>query len=362
MIVLLSRRRLLKSLAVVAAGLIAVETGGWAMVQPRPDMRADLAAMVREHDLSGATLLVGRDGRLLVAASVGDIGPERQLSVASASKWMTAALVMTVVDEGKLSLDTTFAEVFPEAEGSPAGGATLRQLLSFTAGQGGLLGSPDLRPDPSTPLQQSALEIAARPLRDPPGTTFRYGGPSLQLAGAMAERASGQRWADLFDARLARPLGFQHSRWSANPRGGDDQPPASVINPNLQAGLVTTASDYLLFLEMIAGEGRFRGRQILSPAAIDMMATVQSEHARAPIAPADSGVGQLAYGLGSWCERTDGARRCLVVSSPGAWGAYPWVDRDTGLYGLVFVDSRLPRVRSAILDLRRTAREAARTR
>jgi len=160
------------------------------------------AVRAADRGAPGVSLLVYREGTLLYRLDRGDLAPDARLPVASASKWMTAALVMTVVDEGLLSLDEPIGRRLPEFQG-PSGEITLRQLLSYTAGQGGLLGMSDLLQDSRLTLSESAARIARRSQVDPPGAVFRYGGPSHQVAGALVEQATGRRWADLFAERIS---------------------------------------------------------------------------------------------------------------------------------------------------------------
>ncbi|MCI3135197.1 serine hydrolase domain-containing protein [Phenylobacterium aquaticum] len=332
-----------------AALLLGLLAAGSARAEAAPpDLRAQLEKVLAEG-ASGVSALVMKDGRLLYRVDVGDAGPDVRLPIASASKWMTAALIMTVVDEGKLSLDEPIGRRLPQFTGA-AGQITLRQLMSFTAGQGSLEGFVDLRQDPHITLAQAADEIAARPLEDPPGATFRYGGPSLQVAGALVEQATGQRWADLFAARIAGPLGMSHTYWGNPLRPGLS--PSEVLNPNLQAGVYTTADEYAAFLSMLAARGMGPKGRILSEAAFDQMETVQTGKAVMAYRPPGA-AGLQAYGLGNWCETFDAKGRCGMVSSPGAFGTYPWIDRDRGIYGVFFLRSRLPLVVKDLTEARR---------
>lgn len=332
-----------------AALLLGLLAAGSARAEaPPPELRGQLEKVLTDG-ASGVSALVMKDGRLLYRVDVGDAGPEVRLPIASASKWMTATLIMTVVDEGKLSLDEPIGRRLPRFTGA-AGQITLRQLMSFTAGQGSLEGFVDLRQDPHMTLAQAADEIAARPLQDPPGSTFRYGGPSLQVAGALVEQATGQSWADLFEARIARPLGMSHTYWGNPLRPGFA--PGEVRNPNLQAGVYTTADDYAAFLTMLAARGMGPKGRILSEAAFDQMETVQTGKAVMAYRPPGA-AGLQAYGLGNWCETFDAKGRCGMVSSPGAFGTYPWIDRDHGIYGVFFLRSRLPLVVKDLTEARR---------
>jgi hypothetical protein len=67
------------------------------------------------------------------------------------------------------------------------------------------------------------------------------------------------------------------------------------------------------------------------------------------------GLSGWRYGIGIWCERIDADGRCPVVSSAGAFGVYPWVDRDAGLAGVFFTRTPLQRVLRPAIALRTLA-------
>lgn len=303
------------------------------------------------RDGTPITAIVMKNGKLLYRVDAGAISASTRYPVASASKWLTAALVMTVVDEGKLKLDAPISEVLPEFKGD-AGGITLRMLLAQTAGLGSLRSHVDISQSPRITLAQSAAEIATRPLAYPPGTVFEYGGPQFQVAGAMVEKVTGRRWSDLFEERIARPLGMTATTWEHLPARGASA--AETLNPLLQGGAITTADDYMRFLTMIAANGRYDGHRILSEQAVREMESLQTLGlAKGYMPPGMTEKGE--YALGNWCERWNAARECTLVSSPGAFGTLPWIDRSTGTYGVFFLKSRLPRVGRNL----RAARSAA---
>ncbi|MFN3536574.1 MAG: serine hydrolase domain-containing protein [Brevundimonas sp.] len=340
--------------------IAALVTPLMARAEPAPSVVQAARAVMGPAGPGGMTVLVYCRDQRLWRLDLGDIDRDAALPVASASKWLTAALVMTAVDDGRMALDTPVGAWLPDATG-PGTRATLRQLLSFTAGQGGLLGGTDTRQSTRMTLQQSAAGIARRRLTDPAGSTFRYGGPSLQLAGAALETATGLSWDEAFQQRLARPLGLTDARWSG---ALGRQQAGPVTNPNLQAGLIITAEDYGRFLGMLAAGGAFEGRQILSRDAVDALMTVQTVGVTMAFRPPGA-EGDAQYNLGSWCELAGSGGACRVASSPGALGAYPWVDRETGVAALFFMRHRLPpvaedlrRLRARILETQSCPRHA----
>lgn len=320
-----------------------------------PALAKPLAQIVESGLAPGAAALVLRDGEVLYRTQIGDIDLGLPVPVASASKWVATAVVMSLVDEGRLHLDQPIGLRMPTT--NPAAGAiTLRQILSFTSGQGSLKSHVDLSQPADITLSQSAQDILSMPLDDPPGQVFRYGSGAFQVAGALAEQVTGQSWHELFDERLARPLGMTSSRWVHPFHSRAD---AHVSNPNLQAGLVTTMADYARFLTMMANGGVIDGRRVLSLDAVEAMETLQTSEAEMAFVPPGVQTTIAGYALGNWCEQVNQVGRCLLVSSPGALGFWPWIDRDSGLYGIFIAPSQFALVAGQLSLAREVVRQVA---
>jgi CubicO group peptidase (beta-lactamase class C family) len=141
-----------------------------------------------------------------------------------------------------------------------------------------------------------------------------------------------------------------HTYWKHLPDRG--VPLSETANPLLQGGVVTTAQDYMRFLTMLAQRGRFGVHQILSPQAVEMMETAQTIDK--PMAWMPHGaIRHAQYALGNWCETWTADSRCTLVSSPGAFGTFPWIDRQSGLYGIFFMNERLPQVLPDVVKARK---------
>jgi CubicO group peptidase (beta-lactamase class C family) len=306
-------------------------------------------ALAHAQGAFGLTAIVMRRGRHLYRLDIGQVARDQQLMIASASKWLTSALLMTLVDKQEIALDDPISKILPAFRGDSAK-TTLRELLAQTAGEGSVLAFFDINQNPRMTLRQSAEQIAARPLVHPPGTVFDYGGPQFQVAGAMAEAVTGKRWARLFDERISSPLGMTHTYWLHINRQtrtpADAVPAAETLNPLLQGGAVTTAADYMRFLTMLQAGGLFHGRRVLSQNAVDEMETMQTRHVKMGFVPPTIPAGSQ-YALGNWCNRWEASGRCTLVSSQGAFGTFPWIDRKTGLYGIFFIKAPLRDVADA---------------
>jgi CubicO group peptidase (beta-lactamase class C family) len=323
------------------------------------DVDAYITAMVRDLPLEGASVVVIRDGRVVREKAYGLYDLDTQIPIASATKWLNAALVMTIVDEGKLDLDAPISTYLDWARG-PMGSATLRQLLSHTGGfsQSHLAEQPR-----SLSLEASARDAFARPPVGSPGAQFRYGGAGMQVAAYAAEKVTGIPYAKLLEARITGPLGMTNTHIGFA-RKREDR--GSVSNPIAAAGGYSTANDYARFLEMLAGGGQFRGRTILSEKAIREMFRDYSER-RATLGAGTSVGDQRGYGLGAWCNEIAADGACTDVQSGGAFGTSPVVVVKERTAILLMVKDRMPLIRGhwavvteAISSILATSTEALR--
>jgi CubicO group peptidase (beta-lactamase class C family) len=252
---------------------------------------ADAAMRARVHDdvLDGGVLLAVLGGTVLHERSFGKMTPRTVIPIASASKWLTSATLMTFVDEGRLRLDDPVANYLSEFRGAKRA-ITVRELLSHTTG----LPYPSCEGDPSTTLARCARAIARG--GDPsstPGSEFHYSGVGFVLAGRIIERLNGTSFEQAFEARLARPLGLHHTRFDGFARPHNR-------NPAPAAAARSTVDDYATFLAMLANDGTVDGRRVLSASSV---AEIERDQV-AGLDTSNDGAVQITgiptYGLGVW--------------------------------------------------------------
>jgi CubicO group peptidase (beta-lactamase class C family) len=277
---------------------------------------------------NGASIIVVKNNGVIYKNYFGNYTPETVVLIASAGKWLAAATIAAVVDEGKLHWKDPVKKYLPEITDAK-GDATLAQLLSHTAGY------PDYQPagaptDIYQTLEASVAHIVNLPADTLPGTKFRYGGLAMQVAGRMAELATGKDWETLFQEKIAHPLGMRATHFTPVDSAGGHA-------PMLGGGACTTLQDYTNFLNMISNNGLFNGKQILSVKAIRGM---QSDHvlkakvnAGEFVEKARSSKQKDIYGLGEWREEVNAKGEATLISSPGWAGAYPWIDKQNNVYG-----------------------------
>lgn len=291
-------------------------------------VRAWMRSYVEAGHLPGALTLIARDGRVALFEPCGvrsiETGEpfERDTVVRlhSMTKPVTAVAAMILEQEGALALDDPVSRFVPafahltvnrlgagDAIDAVSGtqAMTVEHLLTHTSGLTYGEGNPgavsrryveratDFGPDDG-PLARIVERLAPIPLLFEPGTAWNYG-VSLDVLGRVVEVASKQRLDRFMRERIFEPLrmvdtGFQVARdavgrfaslYEARTDGGLELLEAPGSGPTIRpvttfsggSGLVSTASDFFRFAEMLRRGGEFDGVRILEEATVRRMVT-----------------------------------------------------------------------------------------
>lgn len=301
------------------------------------DVERGITERVTAAGLPGASLLVVQHGVLVEQEAWLGYDLDTVVPIASASKWLTAATIMTLVDDGLIELDAPISTYVPELTGT-VGTITMRQLLSFTSG---LVDDDRLacHEDASVTLYDCAVDVVRHGVVHAPGEAFRYGSEHMLVAGAIAELVTGRSFQTLFRERIAEPLHMDHTWFT---QVGDPNRPMDEVDHPMPAGsAVSTLGDYARFVEMIAHDGMAPdGRRILAADTIAEMQHDQIADARYAFAARFRMEAKTPYGLGEWLDEVDADGDAIVVSSDGAFGFRPWIDTRNDLFGVYLVDDR----------------------
>lgn len=163
-----------------------------------------------------ASVALVRDQRLIYAQAYGyaTLEPRRaalpsmRYPVGSISKEFTAAALLILEEQDRLSLDDTAGKFFDQL--GPAEGVTIRQLLSHTSGVRDYWPQDYLLPDMREPVTAATIieRWGSKPLDFVPGTSWQYSNTGYVIAGAIAEKVSGEPLFEELSARVFRPLGM----------------------------------------------------------------------------------------------------------------------------------------------------------
>jgi len=307
-----------------------------------------VADFVEANDLNGAGfIVVQRDDGVIYRDYWGEFDEDRISLIASSSKMITAGVLMRLDDDGLLDIDAPVADVVDWGTANPD--ITPAQLLSNSSGLVGLLPNPAYGPYvcqyiAAGTLQECGEAIFTTAADDAdiaaPDAEFRYGGAQWQVAGAVAEIASGKSWAELIDEIYVQPCGLDvlsynnhftqiASEGFSYPTSfaGDPSTLADTDNPNMEGGAYVTTGDYGALLLMHLRDGKCGDTQVLSPEALDRLHRDRILEAY----NGNAGGAATGYGMGWWIDRENGR-----ISDGGAYGSVPWLDLEDG-YGAYLV-------------------------
>lgn len=274
--------------------------------------------------------LLWRKDSLIYKKEMGDFNAKTVAPIASCSKWLTAALVMMFVDEGKLSLDDKITRWLPEFGKYGKNYITIRFCLSHMTGiddEGHFLKKLFQRKKFSS-LEEEVNSFAPREIRANPGTDFWYGNIGLNIAGRVLEVISKKKFDILIKQKLFNPMTMRKTSFTSFD--------ASPINPS--GGASSTAEDYMKFLVMLLNKGKYNGKQILSEESVNQLMQIQTSAELIKYAP--KAAEGFNYALGSWVvEEKNG--KAISLASPGLFGTWPMIDFCRGYAYIVFVRNLL---------------------
>lgn len=280
-----------------------------------------------KKDLGGfVSALVWKDGKIIYQKNIGtDFNTKTQVPVAAVSEWLTAALVMSFVDQGKISLGDKVSTYLPFFSKYSKGYITIKDCLAHLTGiesepvrLSNLFGRKKY-----ASLQEEVEEYAAKKeIQSNPGLEFRFSNIGYAIAGRVLEVITKRSFEQLMQERITRPLMMRNTSFSS----------FGAVNP--AAGGMSTAYDLTNFLSMLLNKGSFNGKTILSEKAVTDMQTIYTTPAMIKYAP-KAGEG-YNYGLGNWIVEANENNIGTVLAVPGLAGTWTMIDKCRG-YSLVIV-------------------------
>ena len=377
---MMNTRRCFLVVATLLLGLLP-RVSAQAAPPSTPAIAAALQPFVDSHTLAGAVTLVANKDKVLSLDTVGymDVAAKTPMRadclfwIASMSKPMTAAGLMMLVDEGRLSLDDPVERYLPEFQGQmlaaeqkpdhvllklPGHPMTIREALSHTSGLPFMTRLERGKVDTLT-LHEATINYALTPLDYQPGTKHAYSNAGINTAGRVIEVVSGMPYEEFMEKRLFAPLGMTDTTFwpnpeqlarlakSYHPKGAQQDLEETTISqlsypldnrkrgPSPAGGLFSTASDVGVFCQMVLGGGVYHGKRYLSAAAVQQMTSTQTGDLLG------RGPNEGGYGLGwSTSRKLHRPSDPAPVGPCGHGGAYStnmWVDPPRGLVTVYMV-------------------------
>jgi CubicO group peptidase (beta-lactamase class C family) len=272
----------------------------------------------------GKVLLAKGYGTSNVELSV-PVKPETVFESGSVGKQFTAAAVMMLVDDGKVSLDDSITKYFPDA---PATWKPIlvKNLLSHTSGlpeyttperigPGGIF---DMRLDYTE--DDFVKKIETLPIEDAPGDTWNYRNTNYLLLGVLIHRVTGTFYADFFRKRIFEPLGMTSTRLVSeadiipNRAAGYQMQGTELKNQDWVSPTFNTTADgslYFNVLDLAKWDAALYGTSLLKQSSLDRMWTAYPLNDGKPNAD--------GYGFGWFIEAQNGHKR---IAHGGLWQGF----------------------------------------
>ncbi len=288
-----------------------------------------------------AVLMIYKGDKIIYTKDQANFKNNTQARIGDCSKWYTAALVMSFVDEGKISLDDKVSKYLPIFSDYSKGYITIRQCLSHVTGiaddKGGII---------KTTYNTLEIEVdnfaAKREIQTNPGTEFHYSNIGLNIAARIVEIVGKRSFEQLIQQRIFRPMAMRSSSFQLD----YDRP----VNPS--TGAYSSALDYTNFMAMLLSKGMFKGKRILSEKSVEEMETIQTTPAQLKGAP--KGAEGSNYCLGAWALEQDANGKATSLTCPGMPGSWPILDLCRGYAAVIFVKRITPEQKKELfLDLKK---------
>ena len=260
------------------------------------DLQKVVLRELRETNTPGAAIAIARGGRVIYAKGFGisnmetgsPVTPDMLFRVGSITKMLTAAVLVSLSEEGKIALDAPVGDFVKGLE-PRLSRLTAHQLLSHSAG---IIDYAHT----CCAQDESALAAQVRAYRDAdyfftePGRIFSYSNPSYHIAGYIIQELTGKPYADAMDERLFRPLGMMRTTYHPTvamsfPLSQGHDAGAGTAKPTIVRPFVnnvgdwpsgyayTNVSDLARFAIAFMNGGRIDGKQVLSPSVIATLST-----------------------------------------------------------------------------------------
>jgi CubicO group peptidase (beta-lactamase class C family) len=339
-------------------------------------LTTEMKALVDRGEVPGVVTMVARKGKVVHLAAAGKreleggtpMQKDSLFRIYSMTKPITGVAMMILFEQGKWQLNDPVSKHIPEfadlkvAKVDPANGSvttvatdhpmTMRELMSHSGGLSyGFFGGTAVDKqyveqnvfDQTKPMQAMIEKLGKVPLLFQPGERWHYS-LSVDVQGYLVEKLSGQPFPEFLQQQLFGPLQMTDTSFYVPAdkmnrlaefyfRGKDGK---TVKHPNVAdyskppvlpsggGGLVSTASDYMRFCQMLLNGGVLDGQRILSPLSVKLMRTNMLPEAARTMGP---GTG---FGLDFAVVEDPAAAGGYVGEGTYFWGGYAgtwfWID------------------------------------
>ena len=213
-------RKLSRALVACAIILLAVQTS--VLAQDKAAKIDEVMTAANKYRLFNGSVLVAENGKVIYKKGLGLAQMEwnipnttdTKFRLGSITKQFTSALILQLVDQGKVKLDAKLAEYLPAYRKDIGDKITVHQLLNHTSGIPSYTSLPgffnDVSRNPYT-VDEFVKKYASNNLEFEPGSKFSYNNSGYFLLGAIIEKVTGQTYEQVLKERIFEPLGMKNT-------------------------------------------------------------------------------------------------------------------------------------------------------
>ena len=190
----------------------------------QPDQKAakidEVMTLANKYRLFNGSVLVAENGKVIYKKGFGLANmewnipntTETRFRLGSITKQFTAALILQLVEQGKIKLDGKITDYLPDYRKDTGDKVTVHQLLNHTSGIPSYTGLPTFRDDVSRnpyTVVDFVKKFASNDLEFEPGSKFSYNNSGYFLLGAIIEKVTGQTYEQVLKEKILDPLGMK---------------------------------------------------------------------------------------------------------------------------------------------------------
>lgn len=305
----------MKMLILIATALFSTAASAQIISLPRstPEAQGVSSVQVREfietadrQVNSMHSFMLVRHGQVVAEAWWAPESADKPHVLWSLSKSFTSTAVGFAVAEGKLSIDDTVLQFFPdEAPAEPSANLKamrVRDLLTMNAGHQDELNWRE--------AENWVKAFLSHPVPHKPGTHFRYNTPATYMLSAIIQKVTGQTVLEYLKPRLFQPLGIVDPQWQTSPQG------ISIGG----YGLYVRTEDIAKFGQLYLQQGEWNGKQLLPKSWIQQATSKQVSNGSDPNSDWNQGYGFQFWRCRHEAYRGDGkdGQFCIVLPEQDA--------------------------------------------
>ncbi|MDQ3800571.1 MAG: beta-lactamase family protein, partial [Acidobacteriota bacterium] len=237
----------MKTAKLLTLFIIALITATSALAQENVQKIDGLLKQYHDYGQFNGSVLVAENGKVVYKKGFGMANmewaipnqPDTKFRIGSVTKQFTAALVLQLVEEGKIKLDGKITDYLTDYRKDTGEKVTIHQLLNHTSGIPSYTSRPDFQAEVSRDPYSVAdfvKKFASGDLEFEPGSKFRYNNSGYFLLGAIIEQVTGKSYAQVLQERILDPLGMKdtgydlHAPLIKNRARGYQKTPDGYVN------------------------------------------------------------------------------------------------------------------------------------